>query len=606
MGLSAILNEGNVFFRAPLLLCLVWFLWGVNTLVFERLNIDYCAALDFDRSSTLAPRTIMSSAVAMFCLVTLLWFLDAVEWPFVETLVIPSALYVVGALLLVAPLNVLHRRGREKLLRNLYRVFSPNPAGILFVEVVLGDMLTSLSKTLADLQVSLCVLVSHALAFEDSNKSSLAAPAAGAHSSLQEACAQSWLRPLVTSLPFLLRFRQCVVAYRATGQAFPHLCNAAKYASALPVILISTFAHNFPASYGLAMHKMWLVAITFNSFFSFLWDIVMDFGLFRSDTTYLFLRQRLYYMNAPSGGANSYHQYRKISSTDISAAGGDAAPAGAPGPLKPKSSSKALLDEEEEEDEQQQQAAQQSSMAGVGAGMPAAAAAAAAGDDAGDEGAGLGPEEHRPLAGGALALVLEPGLGKVDAVAEAAKRVLSIGSASAPEGAGGGLSKRASASTKMAFAQAQAHAHAHAHAPDSERRAEGSPLSARSTQLQLPHYPAQLPHTPVIYYAAILLDFLLRVLWSFKLSVHLHLTQEGLTFVLEICEVLRRFLWLFFRIEWQVIEMEEDAPPRLSSAGSSSAGVVADIELGPVWEQARPQRLRARTLSDRPGASATA
>jgi len=44
----------------------------------------------------------------------------------------------------------------------------------------------------------------------------------------------------------------------------------------------------------------------------------------------------------------------------------------------------------------------------------------------------------------------------------------------------------------------------------------------------------------VIYYLAMMLNFVLRILWSFKLSVHFQLSQEGLTFVLEVCEVFRR------------------------------------------------------------------
>lgn len=53
------------------------------------------------------------------------------------------------------------------------------------------------------------------------------------------------------------------------------------------------------------------------------------------------------------------------------------------------------------------------------------------------------------------------------------------------------------------------------------------------------------------YYAAIVADLLLRCTWSFKLSPHLdHFNDlEGGIFLMEILEVLRRWMWIFFRVE---------------------------------------------------------
>jgi hypothetical protein len=54
-----------------------------------------------------------------------------------------------------------------------------------------------------------------------------------------------------------------------------------------------------------------------------------------------------------------------------------------------------------------------------------------------------------------------------------------------------------------------------------------------------------------LYYAAIIIDFLLRFTWSIKLSPHLdHLNEiEGGIFLLEILEVFRRWMWIFLRVE---------------------------------------------------------
>jgi hypothetical protein len=54
-----------------------------------------------------------------------------------------------------------------------------------------------------------------------------------------------------------------------------------------------------------------------------------------------------------------------------------------------------------------------------------------------------------------------------------------------------------------------------------------------------------------MYYGAILVDLMLRCTWSFKLSPHLdHFNDlEGGIFVMELLEVLRRWMWIFFRVE---------------------------------------------------------
>jgi hypothetical protein len=63
-----------------------------------------------------------------------------------------------------------------------------------------------------------------------------------------------------------------------------------------------------------------------------------------------------------------------------------------------------------------------------------------------------------------------------------------------------------------------------------------------------------LPDT-AIYYSAIAIDLLLRFTWSLKLSTHLHAIHEieqGV-FLLELLEVVRRWMWVFIRVEWEAV-----------------------------------------------------
>ena len=58
-------------------------------------------------------------------------------------------------------------------------------------------------------------------------------------------------------------------------------------------------------------------------------------------------------------------------------------------------------------------------------------------------------------------------------------------------------------------------------------------------------------HLHEVYYAVIGIDLLLRCTWSLKLSPHLyHFNDlEGGIFLMELLEVFRRWIWVFFRVE---------------------------------------------------------
>jgi len=64
----------------------------------------------------------------------------------------------------------------------------------------------------------------------------------------------------------------------------------------------------------------------------------------------------------------------------------------------------------------------------------------------------------------------------------------------------------------------------------------------------------------LVYPLIIFLNLVLRMTWSIKLSSHLHLHSEGSTviFWLEVAELLRRWMWVFLRIEWEVVKKGKD------------------------------------------------
>jgi hypothetical protein len=55
------------------------------------------------------------------------------------------------------------------------------------------------------------------------------------------------------------------------------------------------------------------------------------------------------------------------------------------------------------------------------------------------------------------------------------------------------------------------------------------------------------------------LDLILRFTWSLKLSSHLHTIAEieSGVFMMEALELLRRWMWVFVRVEWEAVKQSE-------------------------------------------------
>ncbi|CAE6429350.1 unnamed protein product [Rhizoctonia solani] len=63
----------------------------------------------------------------------------------------------------------------------------------------------------------------------------------------------------------------------------------------------------------------------------------------------------------------------------------------------------------------------------------------------------------------------------------------------------------------------------------------------------------------LVYYLVIFLNLFLRFTWSLKLSTHLDTVEEleSSVFLMEALEITRRWVWVFFRVEWEAIKKEQ-------------------------------------------------
>eukprot|EP00913_Durusdinium_trenchii_P004090 g3789.t1 len=195
-----------------------------------------------------------------------------------------------------------HCRWREPFAQALRRCVWPDTTKeIPFAEVLVADGLTSVAKLFFDLTTGSCIVISSS---EPALKSTLGGTlgtlgtlspikrpeltAQGVLATALDQCSGSSLPYLAWSVPFLIRARQCVITARHAPDAWNRdlqRINLAKYLSALPVVFFAMcHARVIPGINGSMLTSedfevLWALAAIVNSAFSFLWDLVMDWGL---------------------------------------------------------------------------------------------------------------------------------------------------------------------------------------------------------------------------------------------------------------------------------------------------------------------------------------
>ncbi|KAF8270296.1 EXS family-domain-containing protein [Lactarius quietus] len=192
---------------------------------------------------------------------------------------IPAVCALVVFICAISPYDVLQKRERDAFLMSMKRcIYSPLNHRIHFSDVIFADIFTSYAKVLGDVWLSLCMLLPGG---------SLLTPPA------QEGLYR-WILPTLMSLPYLVRFRQCMVEYTSPlNDSRRPLWNALKYSSSFPVIFLSAaqrlVVSDLIAKKGdevkqeawhgeHALFRLWLLAALVNSLYSFWWDVTNDWG----------------------------------------------------------------------------------------------------------------------------------------------------------------------------------------------------------------------------------------------------------------------------------------------------------------------------------------
>ena len=244
--------------RVPIVIIFFIFLWGMNVWILDKLNIPYANALSIKKGPIMF--IFVTGTILIFSYSLLMTILSNMLGISVENSI--TIFYLIVFIISFLP-GIPGNENRLAFYRLLKLCFIPSNT-ISFAEVLLADALTSLSKIFKDIGVTIVVIYSKVCGVEVVNM----------HNN------GMLLVALLASLPFAIRMRQCCIQLDGvsdTMSKIPIILNLLKYFSAFPPLWLAAYA-----SLGYTHPNLPLIAAimaTINSLYSFLWDIIMDWGL---------------------------------------------------------------------------------------------------------------------------------------------------------------------------------------------------------------------------------------------------------------------------------------------------------------------------------------
>ena len=249
--------------------------WVVSVCQNARLEIEQVLG----GVSLQTPETTYHAALILLCILLaahLFHFIASetpgVTWrPWLVANCVLNLVYVVIGML---PCNVFFGSSRLSLLRALYESFIAPFAPVTFWHVIVADYLTSLAKAFSDLQLTMCI--SSKIFSETSISEGYVRSTELWHASF-DVCANHPANAICLALPFWMRLMQCLKVYSQTHES-KNLWNALKYSTAFPLVYAGYLKKHEPSP----IHTQWFViAAIVQSTYCFIWDVHMDWGLFR-------------------------------------------------------------------------------------------------------------------------------------------------------------------------------------------------------------------------------------------------------------------------------------------------------------------------------------
>ncbi|KAG6546094.1 hypothetical protein Mapa_012500 [Marchantia paleacea] len=255
------------------------YMYGADLYFWRRLRINYAFIFEFTPGTELRHREVLMvtsvlTTVLVGSMVGHLALHSVAKSPYVDFIPLGLVMLMVG--ILFFPLNILYRSSREFFLNSMLHIMAAPLYKVVLADFFLADQLTSQVPMFRNLQYVMCYYLGGF--FKTGN-----ADACFANDQYKG------LTYLISLLPYWWRFMQCVRRY-VDERDNAHIANGGKYLSAL-------FAVAVRIQYGRNSAAVWAVMFVLSSIvatvYQVYWDLVVDWGLLRKESSNKWLRDQL-------------------------------------------------------------------------------------------------------------------------------------------------------------------------------------------------------------------------------------------------------------------------------------------------------------------------
>ncbi|KAI5475192.1 SPX and EXS domain containing protein [Pseudohyphozyma bogoriensis] len=265
-------------FGAMFLPVLFALLFMCNLLAWHSSRINYVLIFEFDIRTRLDIHQYLEIPSLLFFILSLFfWMSFSNFWPdHIAPYSYPLAFLVVAMVLLLSPFPWLHPSARWWLARSFTRVFSAGLVRVEFRDFFLGDELNSLYYVFYNFGFLICTYGHHWA------------------NDVNMVCSTNltWTSPVLASLPAGIRLGQSIRRYFDSDGLIIHLLNAGKYTASI-FYFYFYFAWRIYGSHSGWRKALFILFGTLNSCYVTVWDLIMDWSLFRRGSKRLFLRPEL-------------------------------------------------------------------------------------------------------------------------------------------------------------------------------------------------------------------------------------------------------------------------------------------------------------------------